>query len=213
MQTDVHNLNHHHLPLPTSFPRPMPSAISQSTHKEVESFWTEVQHLEKQLNDHETLKRQARKITLKDSHSDQLRLSLLEIYDDLLTSDALHHLPAKNLDDRLWNAVFYSRIEELRSVIGKFRMDGNEGLGNALEELGRCLDLAIAFYQTFILSLSSRLGYDPIAIGVDMLMTNRPKSLTKADMLKDIRFNILHKSIIFLGDIARYRAMYIPMDG
>ncbi|KAJ3217081.1 Protein smg7 [Dinochytrium kinnereticum] len=172
----------------------------------------EAQVLEKQLSEWETNKRRERTITLKDGFSEKLRIALLEIYEDMLTSDGITAYAGKNLDDRLWNVVFYSRIEELRSVIGKFQMDRNGSLQSALDELARHLDLAIAFYQTFILSLLSRLNADPIVIGVDILMNVRENSGDRdsVEALKDIRFNLVHKSIIFLGDIARYRSMYLP---
>ncbi|KAJ3105262.1 Protein smg7 [Phlyctochytrium planicorne] len=189
-----------------------PSAIIP---RELEALWMEAQSIERNLSDWETNKRKERKITLKDGYSEKLRLALLEIYEDILLSEYIGAFMNKSVDDRLWNAVFYSRIEELRSIIGKFQMDQSESLQTALDELDNHLQIAIAFYQTFIIALISRLDSDPNAIGIELFMNPRPKGADKdpKTFRNDIRFQCLHKAIIYMGDIARYRTMYLPSTG
>ena len=56
--------------------------------------------------------------TADDEEGDQTRACLLELYEDVLVSEPSLAV-SRGLEDKMWNMVFYTRIEELRNIVRK----------------------------------------------------------------------------------------------
>ncbi|KAJ3415843.1 Protein smg7 [Chytridiales sp. JEL 0842] len=163
--------------------------------------------LEQDLRLLELSKRKQHKISLTDARALDIRQQLMGTYEDLIILDT--NL-SKGFEDRSWSVVFYSRIEELRSVIGKFQMERNEALGKALEELEKHLDLGTQFYQTLLLNIQSRFKIDPVSVALEMLPAPPSKkgSGPKTESREMMYAAFCYKVVIYMGDLARYRATY-----
>ncbi|KAJ3328329.1 Protein smg7 [Blyttiomyces sp. JEL0837] len=172
-------------------------------------MWAKAHELYEQLKTVELNKRKNRTISLVDNASEALRLCLLEIYEDIFVMDStLTCLKEKNLDDVLWNVIFYSRISELRAIISKFQTENNPQLPLAISELNDQLDRASWFYRSLILIFQSQWKIDSISLGVaDKLCKDIFKGTTdpESDIPYELCQRLIHKSAIYLGDIERYR--------
>ncbi|KAJ3050251.1 Protein smg5, partial [Rhizophlyctis rosea] len=90
-----------------------------------------------------------------DEQGDQIRSSLLELYEDIVLADT-SLAATRGLDDKIWNLVFYPRIEELRNA---YRKGNDPTQRQPIEiELNRQMDLAVFFYQTLVLTLRAQGG-------------------------------------------------------
>lgn len=120
----------------------------------------------------------------------QNRRIVLEIAHDVFMMDPSH---AKQilLDETVWNACFYSRFGSLK----------NERLFEA------DLEMAASFYQNLILCIQCEYKVDLRSLGVDLLQHKLvPNLLDKSKDLQIDVLSIIYKSLIFLGDIERYKA-------
>ncbi|KAJ3190592.1 Protein smg7, partial [Irineochytrium annulatum] len=164
--------------------------------------------IEEELRKWDQQKRAERRILLKDAKSELLRQHLLELYEDILAGDraAASHPP---YHERLWTVVFYNRIEELRRIVTAWEREKNEALAEAMAEMNKHLDMAANFYRIFILLLLSRIDDDISVVGIDLFLQNRA-AMDPADIdeRRDRLFNLVHHSIICLGDLERYRSNY-----
>ena len=95
------------------------STLRLLTHPEI----SDLQLLENQLRDLGNRKRRGeiQGPSWTDEQGDQTRSALLELYEDVVVSDT-SVAASRGLDDKIWNLVFYSRIEELRNVYRKVLM-------------------------------------------------------------------------------------------
>ncbi|KAJ3342829.1 Smg-6, nonsense mediated mRNA decay factor [Gonapodya sp. JEL0774] len=84
------------------------------------------------------------------------RVVLESLYEDLILSDP-HGAEAKNVEERLWAAVFYQRVEELRAV-NRNKPQIPNAPSNTL--LLAHIDHATFFYQSLIQSVRLRAGLD-----------------------------------------------------
>ncbi|TPX63158.1 hypothetical protein SpCBS45565_g06822 [Spizellomyces sp. 'palustris'] len=176
------------------------------------SLWSEAQSFERALREHELRKRQQRSLALVDTEAGRLRLCLLELYEDLIVVEPTF-AAAKNIDDKLWNVVFYVRLEELRSLIRK--TEQNPPLLAASEELQNHLNMAISFYQTLLLTMKSTFEEDLIAFGIEQYVCKRD---AHGEPLSDVQmkmslFHLIHKCTVYLGDLSRYREIHSLNNG
>ncbi|KAL2915522.1 hypothetical protein HK105_204924 [Polyrhizophydium stewartii] len=137
----------------------------------------------------------------------RLRNALLLVAEEHLLHTPQHAL-TDQADEALWRAVFYSRIQLLRKSI---HLSANTPKADALRsECAVLLDSATAFYRSLILELECRREVGLAGGGgggggsarLDPTSESGPGerlSLTEARQL------LVHKSLLFLGDIDRYR--------
>jgi hypothetical protein len=118
-----------------------------------------------------------------------IRQRIMELCEDIILISPTFGAKAK-VDEIMWNNSFYSRLERLKADVRKFRND------IAMSKLNRELEFAKSFYKLLILSLSSY--YIENNEGVE-------EERTAA------RF-ISAKSLIFLGDLERYRISFEKGD-
>ncbi|KAI9357613.1 hypothetical protein DFJ73DRAFT_185004 [Zopfochytrium polystomum] len=197
------------MPPPSAAPLPGRDQLPKTEHQnpsltpEIESLWARSQAVLQTLRNHEMERRVNRVIALVDQTADRLRLALLQMYEDMLVlDDSFVLVRERNLDDMLWSVVFYSRIKELKSIIGKFEMDSNPNLSTAVAELNRHLDRAACFYRTLLLVIKSKWNLDPTAAAVGLFHGRDESEFgVPVEMLQ----RLVSKTVVFLGDIERYR--------
>jgi Est1 DNA/RNA binding domain/Telomerase activating protein Est1 len=137
----------------------------------------------------ESLKRGAElkyylQLTRKDK-SQQHRRVVLEICEDLFLLDP-SYAKSLSLDELVWKAVFYDRFEELK------------GTPVLLPELS----VGVSYYQMIILQLQSHFEIDLNTLGLNLLqkVENNHADIVRLDAL-----TIIYKSLVYLGDLARYQ--------
>ncbi|KAI9204919.1 uncharacterized protein BJ171DRAFT_504084 [Polychytrium aggregatum] len=179
---------------------------SESLSAHLNGLWEESKEYEQKLKDHYQ-KNGALSIVhgvVDAAEPDPIRMArlcLLEIYEDIVTSDPAS-ASSKGLNDRIWNLGFYSRIEVLRNAMRKRDLgpDNIESVRSAY--LGHLREAAW-FYKILIMELGLE---DSASVGVARFL--EPGSeLTKADKEARARISVVHRCIMNLGDIARYEEM------
>ncbi|TPX54472.1 hypothetical protein PhCBS80983_g05917 [Powellomyces hirtus] len=179
--------------------------------------------LERTLRDADQQRRaQARRnkqIVLNDSAAKNLRLCLLKCLEDLMVLDPVF-ASGKNVEEKIWNLVFYNYIEELRGAIRKAQAERDASLhAAALSKLRSHLDTATNFYQTSMLTLTSCCESSLITCGVAVYKEHKEhKDQDRMDVHQEqqsnesVRLGVIHKCLVSLGDISRYREIHNSGD-
>ncbi|KAI9097088.1 hypothetical protein DFS34DRAFT_650459 [Phlyctochytrium arcticum] len=178
---------------------------SERESPEALALWSEAQVFERELYEYKVRKRQKRTTDLNVSNAENLRLSVLGIYEDLLLTHPAFSVQ-KNVDEKLWTSVFYARIEASRSLIRTNQGDANVTLTSALETLQNNLDTAISFYQGLLLSLRGSTGTSLVSQCVEYLACPSEEDVSSPEEKDLVATRILiYKSLVSLGDLYRYR--------
>ncbi|RKO92985.1 hypothetical protein BDK51DRAFT_35286 [Blyttiomyces helicus] len=165
----------------------------------------EAQTLERTLRDHDARKRIARTTHPPfDPEGDTLRLCLRELHEDALLADPAL-AAARGTDEKLWNLVFYARIEELRALVGK-----DQPAARAV--LGRQIESAAGFYRVLVMTLRTGLGGRLNGVCAASYMRRDSEAASALDPRQSAMFASIYKALIYLGDLERYRAMYCEED-
>ncbi|KAI8995163.1 hypothetical protein BC832DRAFT_596061 [Gaertneriomyces semiglobifer] len=180
----------------------MTSSTYQSAKSDTSALWSEAQTLERTLRSLDAKKRQRKSFSLDDAEERILRTCLLEIYEDLIICDPVS-AAAKAVDDKIWNLVFYTRIEELRSLVRRYQTEQGSLLGPAVQELLRHVEQAISFYLTALVILRSTISDDLAEYAVQQYQHVLPPNDSKK-----ASFALLHKFLVSCGDLSRYREIY-----
>ncbi|KAI8819308.1 uncharacterized protein EV422DRAFT_598628 [Fimicolochytrium jonesii] len=176
--------------------------------QELSTLWSEAALLEASLKNSERRKRQKlhppQETGPLDAEGRTLRLSLLQIYEDLIILDPILAW-SKGVDDKIWNLVFHSAIHQLRSAA-----NGDLTSQAAISrELQLYIKSGISFYQVLILWLKSALKKDPVEMAISRYTNSAEEErLEPEDTLFTSLCGLIHKCLVSLGDLSRYLEMH-----
>jgi len=139
-----------------------------------------------------------------------LRAKLRDEYTNVLLSD-YELSKSKDVEGGLWKSVFYKPIEELRKRIKKAYESGPSGqqlLDKATTTLLKFIEEAVAFYKHLILRLQA--SYKDVGVKMDLPNgATRPPLLHGSGTSKSVDPSAsVARSLLFLGDLSRYSALY-----
>ncbi|CAG8592445.1 16337_t:CDS:10, partial [Acaulospora colombiana] len=147
--------------------------------KRLKELINEASNLERELKKQEQEKRKfnnTESLTEFDEDAEFLRNSLKDIYEDLILID-FKFSNEHNIEEKLWQHVFYSHIEGLRQKLRKINKKEKENEHEATYlELCRYLDLGTGFYHTIVNGLKIRENIDLDRIGIGIVLPPLPET-------------------------------------
>ncbi|ORX53385.1 hypothetical protein BCR36DRAFT_349272 [Piromyces finnis] len=151
-----------------------------------------------------TIKNYENQLKTKSNDPKLIKSILIELNEKLLSLD-LEYAISQDTDNKLWN-LFYSEVEYWRTSINKSnRRNSSRYIENNLWKFHNYLDKIISYYKLLNLKLVLNKKYNKNQ-GIDILKLKEPKKINRNS--SEIYFYTVHKNLIFLGDILRYKMMY-----
>ena len=169
-----------------------------------------------------------------DRHVDILRQTIKDGAMKVLFLD-LNYALSQDIEQALWKSVFYKVIEDSRRKLKTLsdtlaKVDDPQKLSTTKEELHQLtclyfsfLDEAIGFYHSLIDMMASRFRLDQMhghfpnmyrMLGGDneshpplFSSSSSSQSSSSSSTVKDQALGVCHRSLIFLGDLARYKQL------
>ncbi|KNC87029.1 hypothetical protein SARC_00839 [Sphaeroforma arctica JP610] len=138
-----------------------------------------------------------------------LRGQLRQLYTDVLLHNILY-ASTHDIEQRLWKVCFHKSIDEYRRWCARVK-DNAEQLQGVQRAFESFLAMAYGFYYQLVVSLRNRYGvamlgvndYDRVGMAT---YTPRRNDAVEAHV-RDAGRQAVHRCIVFLGDIARYREL------
>ncbi|RHZ69848.1 hypothetical protein Glove_277g38 [Diversispora epigaea] len=142
-----------------------------------------------------------------------LRINLRDHYERIIFLD-FEFSQSKEIEQILWKYVYYKFIEDYRKRIRAASANSGKPKGNSrrlTSAFRSFLQEATGFYYFFIQKLASHFGLEQLnpiiqKFGLTLESTDYSKDSYNND-IKQRAVLSCHKSLIFLGDLARYREL------
>ncbi|KAJ1975075.1 hypothetical protein H4R34_004473, partial [Dimargaris verticillata] len=138
-----------------------------------------------------------------------LRLRLQGIFNTLL-HDNIVTAVENSVDERLWKYVFYNHVELCRTHLRRAKTSSAATVAETralwLRELRQTLEAAMEYYNALLTSVAEHEKLVLAHSGTDLLLTNACQYETR----QRVWIICLHRCLVYMGDIERYRAQHPP---
>jgi len=157
----------------------------------------------------QTLKQVIRSRPTEQEEIESLRNAIREAYVRLLFQDPTY-AASKDMDQSLWKTCFYRKIEEFRKMIRKYAAAASNAESKAMAHKARAeLHAVCASFGEFIAEALT--FYQDLMGRYERLQATRrekERMETGAEALEQNCVKSIHRCLIFLGDLARYRELH-----